>query len=140
MKQTLSPPMRRGSGTALCRRTHLPQNTAIDSRDSHLKATRAISLPAVTKRNVGDGEFHIVVMECADAKTARMLQMKNAPAMPTRWSYTKGEEKDYFAPIALMRALRREMRREAVFFGSAPLPAPRAISGCASFSAALAAF
>jgi hypothetical protein len=100
---------------------------------------RAISLPAVTKRNVDDREFHIVVMECADAKTRRMSQMKNAPAMPTRWSYTKGEE-NYFAPIALMRALRREIRREAVFFGSAPLPAPRAISGCASFKAALAAF
>jgi hypothetical protein len=38
-----------------------------------------------------------------------------------------------------MRALSREIFREAVFFGSTPFVTPRMISGCAVRSAALAA-
>ncbi len=42
------------------------------------------------------------------------------------------------APSAFTRADRREILREAVFFGSTPLITPRAISGSAAAKAALA--
>lgn len=40
--------------------------------------------------------------------------------------------KEAVQPIALTRAERRDILRDAVFFGSTPLRTPRASSGCAA--------